>query len=137
VGNPETGYLDCDGGVTKTFILAAHRTNPTDHFWQLCFGKRGGEELYDLNHDRDCLENLAGSTASEQERAALKSRLFSALRTQGDPRMFGQGDVFDRYEHADKSHVGFYEKFMRGEKLKAGWVNESDFEPREANKPLP
>ena len=30
---------------------------------------------------------------------------------------------YDREEN-----VGFYERFMRGEKVKAGWVNESDFE---------
>ena len=123
VGNPETGYLDCDAGATKTFILAAHRKNPADKFWQLCFGQHGREELYDLTRDRDCLNNLATSAASERERAALKSSLFTELKAQGDPRMTGQGDVFDRYEHANKGHVGFYEKFMRGEKLKAGWVN--------------
>jgi len=72
------------------------------------------------------------SAASEQERGALKSKLFTELKAQGDPRMFGQGDVFHRYEHANKGHVGFCEKFMRGEKLKAGWVSESDFEPRQA-----
>ena len=131
-GNPETGYLDCDGGATKTFILEAHRQNPADRFWQLCFGKRGREELYDLTRDHECVENLADSAATEQERIALKSRLFSELRSQGDPRMFGRGDVFDRYEHANKGHVGFYERFMRGEKLKAGWVSDGDFEAKPA-----
>jgi len=39
-GNPETGYLDCDGGATKTFILDAHRQNTADPYWALCFGMR-------------------------------------------------------------------------------------------------
>ena len=130
VGNPETGYLDCDAGATKTFILEAQRRNPADRFWQLCFGLRGSEEFYDLKRDRDCLNNLAVSAASEHDRAALKTKLFQELRAQGDPRVSGQGDVFDRYEHANKGTAGFYERFMRGEKLKTGWVNESDFEPR-------
>lgn len=128
VGNPETGYLDCDGGPAKTFILQAHRANPADKYWQVCFGKRGAEELYDLTRDRECLENLADSAASEPERAALKARLFAELKAQGDPRMSAQGGVFDSYEHANKAHVGFYERFLRGEKLNTGWVNESDFE---------
>jgi arylsulfatase A-like enzyme len=136
-GNPETGYLDCDAGATKTFILDAHRKNPTDKFWQLCFGKRAVEELYDLTRDRDCLNNLAESAASEFERTSLKARLFSELKAQGDPRMFGQGDVFDRYEHANRGHVGFYEKFMRGEKMTTGWVKESDYEPRAGDKDIP
>ncbi len=131
VGNPETGYLDCDASPTKTFILEAHRMNPADPAWQRCFGKRGDEEFYDLSRDRDCLTNLADNAASAPARSALKSRLLTELKAQGDPRMLGFGEEFDRYEHANKGHVGFHERFMRGEKPKAGWVNESDFEPRE------
>ena len=130
VGNPETGHLDCDAGATKTFILDAHRKNPADKFWQLCFGQRGAEEFYDLTHDRDCLNNLADRAASAPKRETLKSRLFAELKAQGDPRLFGQGEVFDRYEHANKGHVGFYERFLRGEKLTTGWVHESDYEPQ-------
>lgn len=129
-GNPETGYLDCDGGATKTFILDAHRKDPADRSWQFCFGQRAAEELYDLTNDRDCLNNLAAISASGEELVALKLLLFSELKAQGDPRMFGEGDVFDRYPHANHGHMGFYEKFMRGEKLKAGWVNGTDFEAR-------
>ncbi|MBL9208827.1 MAG: sulfatase, partial [Opitutaceae bacterium] len=58
-GNPETGYLDTDGGPTKTLILAARRRNPADPFWPLNFGLRPGEELYDLRQDPDCVRNLA------------------------------------------------------------------------------
>ena len=52
------------------------------------------------------------------------------LKAQGDPRMFGQGDVFDRYPHANAAHAGFYERYLRGEKLQAGWVSPTDFEPQ-------
>src|SRR5207302_768853 len=57
--NPETGYLNCDGGPTKTVVLGT-RTDPKQrHFWQLCFGRRPSEELYDLKRDPDCVTNLA------------------------------------------------------------------------------
>ncbi len=127
-GNPETGYLDCDAGATKTFILEARRKDPANRFWQFCFGKRNQEELYDRRRDPDSVENLADSAASEQERAGLRARLFAELTRQGDPRMAGQGDVFDRYEHANKGHVNFHERHQRGEKLKTGWVDDSDYE---------
>jgi len=42
--------------------------------------------------------------------------------------MFGRGAIFDRYTYANPEQRNFYERFMRGEKVKAGWVNESDFE---------
>lgn len=127
-GNPETGYLDCDGGATKSFILDAHRKNPADADWALCFGMRPAEELYDLRADPDCLRNLAPSAAAAATRSALTNALVTELKQQGDPRMFGQGEIFDQYLHASPAHVGFYERFMRGERLKAGWVNGRDFE---------
>jgi hypothetical protein len=55
--------------------------------------------------------------------------LYAKLKAQGDPRMFGQGAVFDRYLHSNQGHVNFYERYMKGEKLNAGWVNKTDFEP--------
>lgn len=131
-GNPETGYLDCDAGATKTFILDAHRKNAADPHWALCFGMRPAEELYDLRNDPDCLRNLALSAEAASARAALTNVLFTELKRQGDPRVSGQGDLFDRYPHASPAHVGFYERFMKGERLKTGWVNETDFE-----KPVP
>jgi N-sulfoglucosamine sulfohydrolase len=127
-GNPETGYLDCDAGATKTFILDAHRRNQADPHWALCFGLRPAVELYDLRDDPDCVRNLAGRPESAGEQDALREQLHAELRAQGDPRMDGRGSVFDEYPHANKGHVGFYERFMAGEKLKAGWVSPTDFE---------
>ena len=42
--------------------------------------------------------------------------------------MFGKGEVFEQYPYADERNRGFYERFLKGEKLTAGWVNKSDFE---------
>jgi hypothetical protein len=127
--NPETGYLNVDASPTKSLILDAHRRNPADPFWALCFGRRPAVEFYDLKTDPDCVQNLATAPATEKQRAALKQTLYAQLKAQGDPRMSGQGDVFDRYLHANPGHRNFYERYMKGEKLKAGWVNETDFEP--------
>jgi arylsulfatase A-like enzyme len=137
VGNPETGYLDCDAGATKTAILAAHRQNPADPYWALCFGLRPGEELYDLRADPDCLRNLAGAASLAAARAALTNTLITELTMQGDPRMLGRGDVFDAYPHANPGHVGFYERFLNGEKLPTGWVKATDYEPLPAARNRP
>lgn len=127
-GNPETGYLNCDGGATKTDILQARRSGREEKYWRLAFGKRSAEELYDLSKDPDCLNNLANDHAYKARKNELKQQSERELRAQGDPRMFGKGDVFDKYLYANSEQRNFYERFMRGEKLKAGWVNESDFE---------
>jgi hypothetical protein len=126
--NPETGYLNCDGGPTKTEVLRA-RTDPArKRFWDLCFGKRPPEELYDTAKDPDCLHNLAASSPHQALKDRLKSQLFAELKAQGDPRMEGRGQVFEEYPYADPTTKGFYERFTRGEKLRAGWVNPTDFE---------
>lgn len=127
-GNPETGYLNTDGGATKTFILEARRKQPTDRFWALCFGKRPTEELYDLRNDPDCLNNLASDPAHHARKEQLKQRLFAELKAQGDPRMFGQGSVFEAEPYANPGQRNFYERYLKGEKIKAGWVDPSDFE---------
>jgi arylsulfatase A-like enzyme len=125
-GNPETGYLDTDGSPTKSLILERGRENRDDIFWQLNFGMRPKRELYDLTSDRDCVQNLADSLAQKDRVAAMEQRMENALKDQGDPRMFGKGHLFDEY--TPTAGDGFYEKFMRGEKVNAGWVSESDFE---------
>jgi len=127
-GNPETGYLNCDGSPTKTVCIQARKKQGMYKYWQWSFGKRPQEELYNIRKDPDCLENLAEKPELRDLKEQLKNQLFSELKKQGDPRMFGKGDVFDQYLYADEKHRNFYERYMKGEKLDAGWVNESDFE---------
>ena len=127
--NPETGYLNCDGGPTKSLILEAHRRAPDDRAWAFCFGKRPSEEFYDLRHDPDCIRNLASDPNRAPTIKQIREVLFDELRNQSDPRMSGDGHLFDEYPYANPDQRGFYERFMNGEKLKAGWVSPSDFEP--------
>lgn len=126
-GNPETGYLDTDGSPTKTLLLERGRQDRADRFWQLNFGLRPEDELYDLRNDADCVRNLALNPEQAERMAALRERMETRLQAQGDPRMAGQGHLFDEYKPT--AGDGFYEQFLRGEKPKAGWVNETDFEP--------
>lgn len=128
--NPETGYLNCDGSPTKTVILNARRKNPNDRHWALCFGKRPAEELYDLSKDRDCVKNLAESPSHQERKKKLREQMASELKAQGDPRMLGKGEIFEKYLYSAKSTRNFYERYMKGEKIRAGWVNPSDFEKK-------
>jgi N-sulfoglucosamine sulfohydrolase len=128
-GNPETGYLNTDGSPTKTEILQMRRRGADTRYWELAFGRRPREELYDLQQDAPCVDNLAAEPAQAGRRRQLRERLFDALEAQGDPRMKGQGSLFDEYLYADESSRGFYDRYMRGESPNAGWVEPTDFEP--------
>ena len=126
MGNPETGYLNVDGSPTKTAILDLRERGRSD--WDLCFGKRAREELYDLGRDPACVSNLAGDPAQAGRKRRLRGRLLDAFEAQGDPGMRGEGHLFDEYPYADESGRRFYERFVRGEKVAAGWVEPTDFE---------
>ena len=139
-GPPQTGYLNTDGSPTKTLILES-RKDPvireggqdleTERFWDQSFGKRPAEELYRIASDRANVDNLAEDEVYQGLKNRLKEQLFSELKKQEDPRMFGEGRVFDEYTYADSAHRNFYERYMNGEleKTDAGWVSPSDFEP--------
>lgn len=125
-GNPETGYLDTDGGPTKTHILDLGRKDRTDRFWQLNFGRRPDEELYDLAADPDCVANLAADPRHAGRKTLMAGLMAAELKAQADPRVLGTGAIFDTYPPT--AGRGFYEKWQRGDKVEAGWVNPTDFE---------
>jgi N-sulfoglucosamine sulfohydrolase len=126
--NPETGYLNYDGSPTKTKILSDHRKDSADRNWKLSFGKRPEVELYDLKHDPDCLTNLADRPEQQAVESKLKRQLFAELKAQADPRMYGNGKVFEQYPYSDPQYRDFYGLYMTGEKVIPNWVNASDFE---------
>jgi N-sulfoglucosamine sulfohydrolase len=127
-GNPETGYLNTDGSPTKTEVLDRRADASTREFWQWNFGKRPIEELYHVASDMGCMKNLAQLVEASEQKAEMIRQLEAELREQGDPRILGKGDVFDRYIYSAEGTRGFYERFMQGENLKAGWVSPTDFE---------
>lgn len=131
-GNPETGYLNCDGSPTKTLILNLQREGKLAEFWKMCFGMRGSEELYDLGKDPECLKNLSSDAGYNPVKRRLHEVMYLDLLQQDDPRMYGKGDIFDKYQYAEEATRDFYNRYMKGElkKSDAGWVDTTDFEKR-------
>ena len=126
-GNPETGYLNCDGSPTKTYILDTRRKKGEMKFWQLNFGKRVGEEFYDIKNDPYCMNNLANDEKYASVKLKLENEMIEKLSAQGDPRILGNGDIFDNYEYAGAVR-DFYNRHMAGENMNTGWVNQTDFD---------
>jgi N-sulfoglucosamine sulfohydrolase len=125
-GNPETGYTDTDASPTKTHVIALGRKNRSDEFWQLNFGLRPAEELYNLTTDRHCTKNIASQSDQQSISKILRSQMEEELKIQNDPRMFGNGKLFDEYPATNGA--GFYDKYQRGENPKAGWISPTDIE---------
>jgi N-sulfoglucosamine sulfohydrolase len=125
VGNPEAGYPNVDGSPTKTYLLNTRRVTGDLQYWQPAFGKRPELELYNIKDDPYCIKNLAGDAKYTAIIKKMDNEMTGKLKQQQDPRMFGQGDVFDHYPYAGQVK-DFYNRLMKGEKVKANWINESD-----------
>ena len=132
-GNPETGYRDCDSSPTKTTIIHAHRENPMDPFWALCFGKRGGDELFDLKNDPDCVHDLSAEPAYLELKSTLKARLMRELEAQQDPRVLGRGAEIEAHPYSNAER-DYYNRFMQHggmlpAKAKGEGISPDDFDP--------
>jgi len=84
--------------------------------------------LFQIDNDPDCMDNLAIHPEYQAMKEELKAQMYEELKAQGDPRILGNGHIFDEYVYSQDNMRGFYERYMSGEEIKAGWVNESDFE---------
>lgn len=135
-GNPQTGYLNCDGGATKSQILNDRRSEGSTKYWDLCFGKRANKELYNITQDPDCIHNLIDIKEYNNIAKSMEKQLILELKEQKDPRMLGNGDIFESYNYANKRDRNFYSRHMSGEETRAGWVNRSDFESKEDMKEI-
>ena len=97
VGNPEYGFLNCDASPTKSYLTALSQADPEYRYFELCFGLRPEQELYDVVADPDCVNNLAGDPEYRPVMSRLWRQLKSELTQQRDPRILGGGDIFDFY----------------------------------------
>ena len=65
--------------------------------FEMTYGKRPAEELFNIKKDPFCLDNLAEKIEYSEVKADLRNRLDEKLTTLNDPRMNGYGDIFESY----------------------------------------
>ncbi len=97
---PGAWYGDTDNGPTKTYMVENRDKDETHRrLYNLAFGKRPGEELFDLKADPDQLVNVAGDPAFAEIKRTLSMQLETELRGSGDPRIVGGGEKFDLFPY--------------------------------------
>ena len=100
--NTMVAFADMDASPTKAWLIA-HRDDPAwQRHYDLAFGKRPAEELYDLRKDPDQMNNVVADPAYATERSAQADRLMQLLKAAGDPRVTGDGKTFEQPPFTDR-----------------------------------
>lgn len=94
--NTRIGFADMDASPTKAWLIAHRDDAQGKAFYDLAFGKRPAEELYDLRKDLHQVKNVAGDPAYAKIKGELSERLLRTLKEAKDPRVTGDGTTFDR-----------------------------------------
>lgn len=92
---------DMDAGPTKAWIVSHRNEAGIDRYYDLAFGKRPAEELFDLNKDPEQMNNVAEDPAYSETRKALSEWLMAILKDAEDPRVLGDGSTFDKSPYTD------------------------------------
>lgn len=90
---------------TKMYLLENRDKEAVKPFFQLAFGKRPAEELFDLAKDPDQINNVADEPAYQEIKTKLSNQLTAYLEKTGDPREGGPAFNWDDaayYQEADK-----------------------------------
>lgn len=99
--NTYVAFPDMDASPTKAWLVA-HRNEPQwQRFYDIAFAKRPAEELYDLRNDPHETKNVANEKGYAATRKKLAAQLLQILKQAGDPRVQGDGQLFERPPYTD------------------------------------
>ncbi|MDB6137637.1 MAG: arylsulfatase family protein [Verrucomicrobiaceae bacterium] len=107
--DPETNFGNCDDSPSKEVLKLL---GPGNYFYELSFGKRQADELYQLATDPEGVHNLANDLFYGAKVAELRDRMMAMLKEDKDPRALGQAAVFDTYPYVGSRAKG-YETWLK------------------------
>ena len=87
VSSNKTFHGDMDAGPIKTYMESEECRRKYPRQYELCYGKRPAEELYDLTKDPHQVANVALDPAYRAAKGRLWARLEEYLKRTGDPRI--------------------------------------------------
>jgi len=92
-------HLDIAGSPSKAAVVEHGNKPEVKRLFDLAFGKRPAEELYDLASDPWQTNNIANRPDYARAQANLRKELDTHLVATKDPRATGQAAQFDRYHY--------------------------------------
>ncbi len=103
ISSNKTTHGDVDACPTKAFILANQGIMPA--YYELNFGKRPEEELYEVKTDPGQLNNLVDNPHYSMIKVEMIQRLEAYLVATGDPRVSGE-DPWKGYIYHQQTGFG-------------------------------
>jgi len=98
-------YGDVDGGPSKALLIDNKDDPAIKYYFNLSFGKRPSEELYDIKNDPFQLHNLAGNVSYQGTLKKMNTKLLGWMEKENDPRRNGGGDEIDRFVGTTKAWI--------------------------------
>ena len=98
--NYHSVYADIDKSPTKAWMIYNRAKKDVHPLFELGFGKRPQEELYDLRSDPDYLSNVAYEPGYTEIREDLNDQLMNLLIKQEDPRVVESPPRFEKAPYA-------------------------------------
>lgn len=127
-GNPP-GYHDIDDyeSPSKAALMEHRGEKGINRLLVLATSKRPAEELYAVDKDPGCLQNLADDPAYERVINELRAELEKVLTKQRDPRILGYGDIFESYPRFNRMRD--FEGFKEQGKYNPNFIHEGQYVP--------
>ncbi len=121
-GNPygtegPKGDANPQGSGTVAWLVEHQKDPSIKPLYDLIYGKRPLEEIYDLKNDPDQMHNLASDPALSAVKEGLSGQLMSVLEKTKDPRLT---DAFDNPPYVNPATAASPGKAKGGKGAKAG-----------------
>ncbi len=90
-------YHDIDNASTN-FVITQRDEPDYEKYFHLAVDKRPAEELFNIKKVPGCLYNLAALDEHQETLRKMRSQMGAYLMATNDPRVTGNGDIFETYE---------------------------------------
>ncbi len=95
--NPVNGYCDIDGSPSKKFIIEHRSDSAFVPYFRHATDLRPEYELYDVEQDPECMNNLAEAPAYKRILKQMKKKLSRSLRKMHDSRTGKNPEIWESY----------------------------------------
>jgi uncharacterized sulfatase len=92
----EPGFHDIDD-FQESYIYKHRNIDSVKYYFDLAVAKRPMEELFDIQRDPYCLDNLSAMPEYQEILVRFRKRLDLRLKETADPRVTGNGEVWESY----------------------------------------